>query len=300
MVKYIESVFNLSSSLSSTLTGLIVVPAAVLGTFTGGYLVRRYHMGILQCSQLILISCLLSWLGLFGLVFVRCPTTKIDRGLSPCSTVCHCSPIIYEPVCYQHEITYLSACHAGCATINGTVSAKRDSVRSSLSRFLCSKDYLDCKCLKRSAELRRGSCRNVCSTETCLFLLILFTVTFCQTLMATPQLIVVLRSVQHELQSFALGLENCLIKLLAQIPGPIVFGILIDNQCLLWSRTSCHRRGSCFIYDGKRLPTTLFGTAIVIKGFSLMFVVVLLWVTERRRRATKKSNELGLTTSTVD
>ncbi|CAF4813219.1 unnamed protein product, partial [Rotaria sp. Silwood2] len=46
--------------------------------------------------------------------------------------------------------------------------------------------------------------------------------------MATPQLIIVLRSVRHELQSFSLGLQNCIMKIIAQIPAPILFGIIID------------------------------------------------------------------------
>ncbi|CAF1605241.1 unnamed protein product [Rotaria sp. Silwood1] len=265
MVKYIESVFNLSSSLSSTLTGSIVVPAAVFGTFTGGYLVRRFHMGILQCIKMILMACLISWFGLIALLFLKCQSTTIYQGDTQCSNSCHCASHIYEPICYQEQITYLSPCHAGCTFINGT-------------------DYSNCTCLPKGQNVRSGSCQNKCFTETFLFLLILFVVTFFQTLMATPQLIIILRSVQHELQSFGLGLENCIMKILAQIPAPILFGIIIDNQCLFWSQATCDRRGSCFIYNGDRLPLTLFGTAIIIKGISFFLLIILLIVTIRRHK----------------
>ncbi|CAF0934114.1 unnamed protein product [Rotaria sordida] len=265
MVKYIESVFNLSSSLSSTLTGSIIVPAAVFGTFTGGYLVRRFHMGILQCIKMILITCSISWFGLIALLFLKCQSTTIYKGNTQCSKLCNCSPHIYQPICYQEQITYLSPCHAGCIYINGT-------------------DYSNCTCLPKGRNVRLGSCQNICFTETFLFLLILFIVTFFQTLMATPQLIIILRSVQHELQSFGLGLENCIMKILAQIPAPILFGIIIDNQCLFWSQATCDRRGSCFIYNGDRLPFTLFGTAIIIKGISFFLLIILLIVTIRQHK----------------
>lgn len=121
MVKYIESVFNLSSSLSSTLTGSIVIPAAVFGTFTGGYLVRRFHMGILQCIKMILIACCISWLGLVALLFLKCQSTTNYQADTECSKSCYCSPLVYEPVCYQEQVTFLSPCHAGCSFINGTV-----------------------------------------------------------------------------------------------------------------------------------------------------------------------------------
>jgi hypothetical protein len=150
--------------------------------------------------------------------------------------------------------------------------------------FFLKKDYSNCTCLLKGKEVRLGSCQNICFTETFLFLSILFVVTFFQTLMATPQLIIILRSVQHELQSFALGLENCIMKILAQIPAPILFGIIIDNQCLFWSQASCDRLGSCFIYNGDRLPFTLFGTAIIIKAVSFFLLIILLIVTIRRHK----------------
>jgi hypothetical protein len=121
MVKYLESVFNLSSSLSSTLTGSIVVPAAIFGTITGGYLVRRYHMNIIECIKLILIACFISWLALISLLFLKCPSKLIYQGDSQCSKECHCSSSIYQPVCFEEHITYLSPCYAGCTSVNGTV-----------------------------------------------------------------------------------------------------------------------------------------------------------------------------------
>ncbi|CAF1683478.1 unnamed protein product, partial [Adineta ricciae] len=280
MVKYIESVFNLSSSLSSTLTGSIVVPAAVFGTFTGGYLVRRFHMGILQCIKMILTACTISWLGLIALLFLKCQSTTIYQGDTTCSKLCHCSPHVYEPVCYQEQVTYLSPCHAGCTNINGA-------------------DYSNCTCLAKNQSVRSGSCQNACFTETFIFLSILFLVTFFQTLMATPQLMIILRSVQHELQSFGLGLENCIMKVLAQIPAPILFGIIIDNQCLFWSQATCDRRGSCFLYNGDRLPFTLFGTAIIIKGISFCLLIVLLIVTIRQHRMPNHGSSSCTTTTAL-
>ena len=135
MVKYIESVFNLSSSLSSTLTGSIVVPAAVFGTFTGGYLVRRFHMGILQCVKMILFACSISSLGLIALLFLKCPSASIvNQRDSSCSVTCRCSAHVYDPICSQEQVTYVSPCHAGCSAVDGTVRRSHASVRPSLTR----------------------------------------------------------------------------------------------------------------------------------------------------------------------
>ncbi|CAF0871147.1 unnamed protein product [Rotaria sp. Silwood1] len=265
MVKYIESVFNISSSLSSILTGSIVVPAAVFGTITGGYLVRRFHMNIFQCIQLILISCFISLVALLSLIFIKCKSNIKYQSDSQCSQLCNCSPYIYQPVCFQQQITFFSPCYAGCTIVNGT-------------------EYSNCSCLSLGDQVLKGSCEKFCLIETFLFLLILFLVTYFETLMATPQLIIVLRSVQHELQSFSLGLQNCIMKVIAQIPTPILFGIIIDNQCLFWSESTWHRRGSCFVYDGNRLPFTLFGTAIIIKLISLTLIIILFLIALKRNK----------------
>jgi hypothetical protein len=124
MVKYIESVFNISSSLSSILTGSIVVPAAICGTISGGYIVRRYHMNIYQCIQFILICCSIGLIGLISLVFIKCKSNINSSIDNQCSQLCNCSLYIYQPVCYQEQITYISPCHAGCTSVNGTVSEK--------------------------------------------------------------------------------------------------------------------------------------------------------------------------------
>jgi hypothetical protein len=108
--------------------------------------------------------------------------------------------------------------------------------------------------------------------------------------MSIPHLMIVLRSIKHELQSFGLGLENCFVKIIALIPTPILFGIIIDNQCLFWSKSNCNNRGSCLIYDGSRLPFTLFGTAIIIKAFSFILILILLFIIFKKHQ--KQTNSL--------
>jgi hypothetical protein len=122
LVKYIESVFKMSSSFSSILTGSIVVPAAIFGTISGGYLVRRYHMNIYQCIKFVLICCLIGLIGLISLLFLKCKSNFNISIDNKCSQMCNCLSYIYKPVCFQDKINYISPCYAGCTSINGTVS----------------------------------------------------------------------------------------------------------------------------------------------------------------------------------
>lgn len=61
-------------------------------------------------------------------------------------------------------------------------------------------------------------------------------------------LLVNYRSVSTEDKSFAQGLSLMMVSLLALIPGPIIFGRIIDSTCLKWTKT-CSGNGNCQIYD---------------------------------------------------
>ena len=113
--------FNYSSSYSSILTGLILLPSAILGTISGGFLVRRFHLTIFGCIKLIFISCLISLISLILILFLKCQSNIRYSFDDQCSQKCHCSSLIYEPVCYENQINYLSPCYAGCTNKNQTV-----------------------------------------------------------------------------------------------------------------------------------------------------------------------------------
>ena len=58
------------------------------------------------------------------------------------------------------------------------------------------------------------------------------------------------------------------------LPGPILFGAVFDNACLLW-QDKCGERGSCSYYDVDRIGLHVFILMISIKVVSLLFLT---WV----------------------
>ena len=48
--------------------------------------------------------------------------------------------------------------------------------------------------------------------------------------------------------SFAFGLYYFSNKLIAQIPGPILFGHVVDLSCEIWQKV-CDKTGFCMLYD---------------------------------------------------
>lgn len=55
-------------------------------------------------------------------------------------------------------------------------------------------------------------------------------------------------AVEQKDKAFAQGLSLMLVSLLALIPGPIIYGIVIDNACTVWNNV-CGIRGNCQLYD---------------------------------------------------
>ena len=51
-----------------------------------------------------------------------------------------------------------------------------------------------------------------------------------------PSVVVSLRAVLPDERSLGLGLQSIILRLVGTIPGPVFFGYVIDNVCLLWDQ----------------------------------------------------------------
>ncbi|XP_016987868.1 solute carrier organic anion transporter family member 4C1 [Drosophila rhopaloa] len=78
------------------------------------------------------------------------------------------------------------------------------------------------------------------------------------------------RAVATEDKSFAQGLALMMISLLALIPGPIMFGRLIDSTCLVWTKT-CSGNGNCQLYDQTRFRYSLNFLSCTLTLIGLFF-----------------------------
>lgn len=59
------------------------------------------------------------------------------------------------------------------------------------------------------------------------------------------------------------------------IPGPIIYGAVVDNTCLLWATTPCGKRGNCWLYDLDSLRLWYHGITIGCFVVSSVFEVLL-------------------------
>lgn len=96
--------------------------------------------------------------------------------------------------------------------------------------------------------VRPGICTKNCSWSFWVFSITSMVINWFGSSGRVGNVLVNYRAVAHEDKSFAQGLALMMISLFALIPGPIMFGRLIDSTCLVWSQT-CNGSGNCQLYD---------------------------------------------------
>ncbi|XP_054753686.2 solute carrier organic anion transporter family member 4A1-like [Lytechinus pictus] len=272
--KFLESQFSLSSSWAALLVGFTVIPAAVGGSIIGGYVVKKFNLKFQGMIKWCLLVLTISFFFL-GAFIISCPNPNIagvtveygeidvdvtSRGTElehTCNGDCFCDSM-FQPICGVDNIIYYSACHAGCV----------DSWEE--------EGYGNCSCIaipdNFTSDLPMatlGKCDSSCGW-TNVFLALLFCIEFFTILAVVPSTTATLRCVPHSQRSFALGLQSLIYRALGTVPGPVVFGAIIDKACLLWEN-SCDGQGTCWLYNNATFSKSMLIVAACIKVGSLLF-----------------------------
>ncbi|XP_058859972.1 solute carrier organic anion transporter family member 4A1-like isoform X1 [Acipenser ruthenus] len=283
--KFLESQFNLSASEAATMFGYMVVPAGGGGTFMGGYIIKKLN---LRCGGIIkfcLLCAVVSLLAIF-IFLIHCPNVPMAGVTDPylggpasdgplnltafCNSECNCVREFYNPVCGDDGYMYYSPCHAGCSTVDQTLSQAGKKV------------YYDCSCVFRNlSSVPGGAVSGKCSSsceQMPVFMVFFFVVMLFTLLSSIPALTATLRCVPDKQKSFALGIQWIIIRALGAIPGPITFGSVIDNSCMLW-QDQCGEQGSCYLYENSTMGVYTLTAGVIYKvlGSFFFFMALMLY-----------------------
>lgn len=294
--KYIEHQFNVNNSMANIYTGGVAIPGAVVGIVFGGYLVKQFKIDPKGASKMAIICNILCCIGIFCLIFLGCQNVKmvginvsytkqqtdlsssssssIDSYnlTSTCNKDCECSTNFIEPICGRNGLTYFSPCFAGCSRFKSNNITIYQQNKYSYSSCSCITDENEINNNDYVPVAQSGICSSNCNTLAP-FLILLFIITLLTSLNQMPMLMVTLRSVTEIERPFALGLQLVILRLLAYIPSPLIFGRSIDWTCLVWRKDECDQTGSCLFYDREKFRH-VYGTI----GFVYKFVSLLLFV----------------------
>ncbi|XP_043093078.1 solute carrier organic anion transporter family, member 1D1 [Puntigrus tetrazona] len=279
--KFMEQTYGQSASKAIFLIGTMNLPAVALGIVAGGFIMKRFKLNILGATKICIGSSVLAFCTLLIQYFLQCDNTQVPgltvsyQGLpqvsyqlntlmSPCNMGCSCSLKHWDPICASNGLTYASPCLAGCQSSTGD---GKDMV------------FHNCSCVgdsplpyaNMSAVLGQCPRKSDCDSMFKLYMAVTVIGAFLSACGATPGYIIVLRSINPELKSFALGIYTLVVRTLGGIPPAIYFGALIDRTCLKWGTKQCGGRGACRIYDSGAFRNAFLG--LIYGLYSLSYIL---------------------------
>ena len=90
-----------------------------------------------------------------------------------------------------------------------------------------------------------------------------------------PMLMASLRVVGVGQQSLALGFRQIIIRFLGYVPGPILYGVMIDASCEVWRGGGGGSSGhtvNCVEYNERYFKYHVFAICCVLKILSFVFI----------------------------
>eukprot|EP00057_Strongylocentrotus_purpuratus_P028748 XP_011683222.1 PREDICTED: solute carrier organic anion transporter family member 4A1-like [Strongylocentrotus purpuratus] len=196
------------------------------------------------------------------LLCVLMPISTLLNLTSSCNIACSCSVDKFKPVCLEESgLSFFSPCHAGCSQDfgNGT--------------------YGSCSCSPEMnfgipSTVRHGKCSTPCNLLPA-FIFMMNVVLVAIFMSKVPLMNIVLRCVAEHERAVALGMNSVVARTLGSIPGPIIFGAIIDSTCLQWQET-CGERGACWLYDNESLSWKLTTLSLICNLLTVLFYALAL------------------------
>ncbi|XP_060654708.1 solute carrier organic anion transporter family member 74D-like isoform X1 [Drosophila nasuta] len=253
--KYIETQYRQSAATATLATGSVALTFSAIGVLLSGYVVSKYKPSARSMAAWNAIVDFLTVAAVVGYIFIGCEGSDQLSSMATtgdsCSASCHCEYVHYAPICSPNNVTYISACHAGC-TGRG---------KDTLGRPL----FTGCSCIAASntteydlSHLQTavdGACPVDCTKQFYIFLAAMCFLKLIGASSKSTNVLITLRCILPADKSLAMGLTGMAACLTALIPSPIFFGWLLDKYCLVWGKT-CSNKGNCWLYDTQSLRYT--------------------------------------------
>lgn len=278
--KFLERQYSASPAYSSLLVGAVNLPSVAVGMLLGGVIMKKVGLSLKTIPRFSVVMLTMSTILCIPLFFLGCPTQRVSEvnlfqngeygSLSMCYTNCSCLASAFNPVCGSDGVEYISPCHAGCTNFT------KDPNNAHKVQL-----YTNCRCVSGSqSHAHPAPCPNGCPQFLLPVILIISLAALIATLTHNPTYMMVLRVVPSEEKSFAIGIQFLLMRVLAWLPAPALFGTAIDTSCIWW-RQICGKKFSCGYYDNDILRNRYLGLQVGYKMMGILLLMMLGWKVKR-------------------
>lgn len=310
---YIENQYRIASNLASTLLGAITIPPVIIGSLLMGYIIKRYNWDNKNCLKFLSIALFLNVFVYFGFV-VRCNQPniilesdfkqhtqntfddKVIACLAQTKHLCQCQEQNYKPVCLHgsNDIVFQSPCVAGCSSHNfenGTYfgCALADCIMNSTKND----DGVE------SSQFTNGLCPRPTSCDYKLYIigLSIFLLTLFNAMCYIPYIKITIGCNEPDMNAIALGIKQLAMTGIGTIPGPIVFGAIIDTTCKYWY-TDCQNQSVCKIYNNTQFSIRFGYTGMALKFFVWILIFTAYLCVRKSNQDENKSENSSRTNET--
>ncbi|XP_034031365.1 solute carrier organic anion transporter family member 1C1-like [Thalassophryne amazonica] len=282
--KYFQQLYGQSASKASFLMGMTNVLAVSLGMLSGGFIMKKYKLGVMGAAKFAFTSSLLGYFLSFFFLAMGCEGPRVasvtvsytgvenppgcqESVLSDCNSGCSCSQKEWHPVCGENRITYISPCLAGCTSSAG---------------FGKNMVFDNCRCVKLdnfqpgNLTATLGQCPHIDS---------------CQSIFPYFLTLSMLTFINPELKSLTLGIYILASRMLAGMPAPVYFGAAIDTTCRHWEERTCGECGECQLHNTSAYRIVFLGLTLGLRTVSY-FLCILGFVLLKRHIKRKENNAL--------
>ena len=311
---FLEYQYRLASGTSSLVIGLLSIPPLILGGLLSGIICKKLKNDTISCFKFLAVVLFVNIFVYAGfLMYCQEPTLisndsqirnllqKINIQSEHTANIanennlnqtecfesalnCNCDSKIFKPVCLSNskDIYFQSPCLAGCSSY--TQLEKLDDFYSNCTQSQCDA-YFEPNSLKKEHTFKDGLCQTkscelkLVVSYVCIFMLMLLNaITF------LPYLKVTIGCVDaKEMNTIVLGLKQFFMNAFGTIPGPILFGTVIDATCSYW-HTDSQDQSVCKIYNNQKFALGFGLLGIGFKAVCFVLIVLSLLFSIRARK----------------
>uniref|UniRef100_A0A4X2LAN4 Solute carrier organic anion transporter family member n=1 Tax=Vombatus ursinus TaxID=29139 RepID=A0A4X2LAN4_VOMUR len=284
------------------LAGTTTMPFVAISVLLAGYISKKLKLSVMGIVKLLLISRIGSLALQAFLWILNCgnqpiagltvtyngndPGTTQNIPFSFCNSDCNCDANVWDPVCGDDGLTYMSPCLAGCEY---SVGHGKDLV------------FHNCSCIEanhfqsRKASAHLGQCSRTddCSRKFIYFMTMQTLSSFFFGLGGSPKIMLAFKNVEPELKSLALGLHFLVLRAIGGILAPIYFGAAIDSSCLKWATNNCGDKGACRMYDSISYRNIFFSLCLGLHVPVIILNIILFMIMKKKYGENNGSSNSG-------